>query len=89
MENTLPGLRIKGSSAVESKLIADLFRENLRLKERIRELESATNGFGPPEYFVSKPKPRWDVHLQYIGDWAGILAEILRPLIAGRCGSDA
>ena len=34
-----------------------------------------------------KPKPRWDVHLQYIGDWAGILAEILRPLIAGRCGS--
>ena len=36
---------------------------------------------------ATKPKPRWDVHLQYIGDWAGILAEILRPLIAGRCGS--
>ena len=31
----------------------------------------------------SKPKPRWDVHLRYVGDWAGILAEILRPLIAG------
>ena len=37
--------------------------------------------------FLVKPKPRWDVHLQYIGDWAGILAESLRPLIAGRCGS--
>ncbi len=37
--------------------------------------------------FFTKPKPRWDVHLQYIGDWAGILAEILRPLIAGRFGS--
>ncbi len=36
---------------------------------------------------TTKPKPRWDVHLQYIGDWAGILAEILRPLIVGRCGS--
>ena len=36
-----------------------------------------------------KLKPRWDVHLRYIGDWAGILAEILRPLIAGWCGSDA
>ncbi len=34
-----------------------------------------------------KPKPRWDVHLQYIGDWAGILEEIPRPLIAGGCGS--
>ena len=31
----------------------------------------------------TKPKPRWDVHLRYVGDWAGILAEILRPLIAG------
>ncbi len=36
---------------------------------------------------LPKPKPRWDVHLQYIGDWAGMLAEILRPLIAGGCGS--
>ena len=36
-----------------------------------------------------KPKPRWDVHLRYIGDRAVILAEILRPLIAGWCGSDA
>ena len=35
----------------------------------------------------TKPKPKWDVHLQYIGDWAGILAEIPRPLIAGGCGS--
>ena len=41
-------------------------------------------GMGAP-----KPKPRWDVHLRYIGDRAVILAEILRPLIAGWCGSDA
>ena len=44
-------------------------------------------GVGSGVFVAPKPKPRWDVHLQYIGDWAGILAEILRPLIAGRCGS--
>ena len=36
-----------------------------------------------------KSKPRWDVHLRYIGNRAASLAGVLRPLIAGRCGSDA
>ena len=37
----------------------------------------------------SKPKPRWDVHLPWVGIGAGIPAEIFRPLIAGWCGSGA
>ena len=49
--------------------------------------EQQTRGLVSHTGLVTKPKPRWDVHLQYIGDWAGILAEILRPLIARRCGS--
>ena len=47
------------------------------------------NGYGTQSCIPTKPKPRWDVHLRYIGDRAVILAEILRPLIAGWCGSDA
>ena len=34
----------------------------------------------------TKPKPKWDVHLRYIGGRAWILAETFRPWIAGRCG---
>ena len=32
----------------------------------------------------SKLKPRWDLHLPWVGNGAGILGETLRPLIAGR-----
>ena len=38
---------------------------------------------------LSKPKPRWDVHLPEVGDRAGSLAGGIRPLIAGPCGSGA
>ena len=34
-----------------------------------------------------KPKPRWDVHLLDIGNQAGGLALVPRPLIAGLYGS--
>ena len=38
---------------------------------------------------VTKLKPRWDVHLPGAGKQAGNLERVLRPLIAGRCGSGA
>ena len=41
-----------------------------------------TNKPGP-----TKPKPRWDVHLERVGNQAEGLAVAFRPLIAGRSGS--
>ena len=35
----------------------------------------------------TKLKPRWDVHLPWVGKGAGGPAAVLRPWIAGRCGS--
>ena len=34
----------------------------------------------------TKPKPKWDVHLPEVGDWAGILVGDFQPLIARRFG---
>ena len=36
---------------------------------------------------ISKPKPRWDVHLPGAGNRGGSLAGVFRPLIAGPSGS--
>ena len=36
---------------------------------------------------VTKPKPRWDVHLPRAGNRCGSFAGVLRPLIAGPSGS--
>ena len=44
-------------------------------------------GVHHPGPAASKPKPRWDVHLPWVGKGAGSPAAALRPLIAGRCGS--
>ena len=44
---------------------------------------------GITRWVMTKPKPRWDVHLPEVGDRAGSLAGGIRPLIAGPCGSGA
>ena len=38
---------------------------------------------------VPKPKPRWDVHLLGVGNRAGMLARVPRPLTGGRSGTAA
>ena len=58
-----------------------------------RMLDEASRADSPFQEILvwkfSKPKPRWDVHLPWVGIGAGIPAEIFRPLIAGWCGSGA
>ena len=65
-------------------------RESEPVDEFLRRLKDAgTDVHRLAALFLTKPKPRWDVHLPEVGDRAGSLAGGIRPLIAGPCGSGA